>query len=92
MYDFVANYIKCGVDKDDNVVYHKLNKTYNPNKESERESYFYSLLLLFVPFCNEEDLTEDGEDAEHAFNRHMQENDTVNTLGKASKNAGGKKK
>ena len=99
LYDFVVNYAKCGIDKDGNVVYRKLNKSvlpnhksYNPNKENERESYFYSLLLLFVPFRNEEDLTEDGEDAEHAFNRHMQENDALNTLRKASKNAGGKRK
>ena len=85
LYDFVANYVKCGIDKYGNVVYRELNKSvlpnhkmYNPNKENERESYFYSLLLLFVPFRNEEDLTEDGEDAEHAFNRHMQENDALN--------------
>ena len=69
LYDFVASYVKCGIDKDGNVVYRELNKSvlpnhkmYNPNKENERESYFYSLLLLFVPFRNEEDLTEDGED------------------------------
>ena len=42
-----------------------------------KESYFYSLLLLFVPFRKEEDLIEENEDAEHAFNRHMQENDTL---------------
>ena len=24
---------------------------FNPNKENERESYFYSFLLLFVPFA-----------------------------------------
>ena len=52
---------------------------YNPKKENEKESNLYSLLLLFVPFLNQEDLTEDGEDAEHAFNRHMQENDSLNT-------------
>ena len=84
LYDFVANYTRCGIDKDGKVVYRKLNKTilpnhriYNPNKENERESYFYSLLLLFVPFRKEEDLIEENEDAEHAFNRHMQENDTL---------------
>lgn len=42
-----------------------------------KESYFYYLLLLFVPFRKEEDLIEENEDAEHAFNRHMQENDTL---------------
>ena len=55
LYDFVANYIKCGVDKDGNVVYHELNKSvlpnhksYNPNKENERESYSYSCLSPFA--------------------------------------------
>lgn len=71
LYDFVANYTRCGIDKDGKVVYRKLNKTilpnhriYNPNKENERESYFYSLLLLFVPFRKEEDLIEENKDAE----------------------------
>ena len=31
LYDFVANYVKCGVDKDGNVVYRKLNKSVLPN-------------------------------------------------------------
>ena len=84
LYDFVANYTKCGIDKIGKVVYRKLNKTilpnhriYNPSKENERESYFYSLLLLFIPLHKEEDLIEENEDAEHAFNRHMQENDAL---------------
>ena len=47
--------------------------------ENERESYFYSLLLLFVPFCNEGDLINDGENAENAFNRHMKENNALKT-------------
>lgn len=71
LYNFVANCTKCGIDKDGKVVNRKLNKTilpnhriYNPNKENERESYFYSLLLLFVPFRKEEDLIEENKDAE----------------------------
>ena len=45
---------------------------FNPKKEDKKESYFYSLLLLFVPFRNEDELTEEGESAEDAFNRHME--------------------
>ena len=36
-------------------------KLYNPHKENEKESYYYSLLLLFVPFRNEMDLVKEGE-------------------------------
>ena len=66
-------------------MYRKLNKSvlpnhrvYNPNKENEKENYFYSLLLLFVPSRNEEDLIEEGESAEDAFDRHMEQNDALN--------------
>ena len=86
LYDFVADYVKSGVDKDGKVVYRTLGKSvlpnhklYNPNRENERESYFYSLLLLFVPFRNEGDLINDGENAENAFNRHMKENNALKT-------------
>ena len=72
LYDVVANHVKCGVDKDGNIIYRRLvkcvltnRKVYNPNRENEK-SYFYSLLLLFVSFCNEEDLIENSETA---FNR-----------------------
>ena len=85
LYDFVANYVKCGLDKDGKTKYRKLNKSvlpnhklFNPKKEDEKESYFYSLLLLFVPFRNEDELTEEGESAEDAFNRHMEHNDALN--------------
>ena len=53
-------------------------KLFNPKKEDEKESYFYSLLLLFVPFLNEGELTEEGESAEDTFNRHMEHNDALN--------------
>ena len=86
LYDFVSLYTKCGVDKDGNTIYRKLSKPvlpnhkiFNPNKEEERESYYYSLLLLFVPFRNEGDLIQDGENAEIAFNRHMTQNSAMNT-------------
>ena len=84
LYDFVANYTKCGVDEDGTAMYQKLNKAilpnhrlYNPSKENERENYFYSLLLLFVPFRSEDDLIEEGESAEDAFNRHIEENQSI---------------
>ena len=77
--------MSCGVDKDGNIVYRKLNKSvlpnhrvYNPNKENEKENYFYSLLLLFVSFRNEEDLIKEGESAKDAFDRHMEQNDALN--------------
>ena len=38
-----------------------------------------TLLLLFVPFRNEGDLIEEGETAESALNRHMEENGALNT-------------
>ena len=86
LYDVVANYVKCGVDKNGKTKYHRRNKSvlpnhrlYNPNKENKRENHFYSLLLLYVPFRNETDLTEEGESAEDAFNLHMKEKDALNT-------------
>ena len=85
LYDFVANYVKCGLDKNGKTKYRELNKSVlpnhkllNPQKEDEKESYFYSLLLLFVPFRNEDEFTEEGESAEDAFNRHMEHNDALN--------------
>ena len=53
-------------------------KLFNHKKEDEKESYFYSLLLLFVHFRNEDELTEEGESAEDAFNTHMEHNDALN--------------
>ena len=47
-------------------------------KEDEKERYFYSLFLLFVTFRNEDELTEEGESAEDAFNKHMEYNDALN--------------
>ena len=86
LYDFVADYVKTGVDKDGNTTYRRLTKSvlpnhklYNPNKEDEKENYYYSLLLLFVPFHNESDLIEEGESAEDAFQQHMEHNDALNT-------------
>ena len=81
LYDFVAEYEKCGVDEGGNPVYRERSKPilpnhrlYNPAKENERENYYYSLLLLFVPYLNEE-----GETAESAFEWHLEENVALNT-------------
>lgn len=35
----------------------------------QREAYYYSLLLLFIPFRDESSLLLENESAEHAFNR-----------------------
>ena len=85
LYDFVANYVKCGVDKHGKTVYRRLTKSvlpnhklYNPNKDNERESYFYSLLLLFVPFRNEDNLSDETESYENAFRRHMKSSKALN--------------
>ena len=55
LYDFVAEYQKCGEDDDANPVYRERSKPilpnhriYNLSKENEQENYYYS--LLFVPF------------------------------------------
>ena len=46
-------------------------KLFDPQKETQREDYFYSLLLLFVPFRDESSLLLDNETAEVAFHRLM---------------------
>ena len=86
LYDFVAEYEKWGVDRDGNPVYPERTKPilpnhriYDPGQGNERENYYYSLLLLFVPFRNEADVIEEGETAESAFERHLEENDALNT-------------
>ena len=75
LYDFVKYYTYCGIDSSGNRKYRKLvkprlpnHRLYDPNKENERESYYYSLLLLFVPFRCESDLIGDHNSAEQAFN------------------------
>ena len=86
LYGVFAKNKMSSIDDDGNPVYSMLTKPilpnhrmFDPSKENERENYFYSLLLLFVPFRNEADLIEEGETAETAFNRHMAENDSLNT-------------
>ena len=76
LYDFVGHYEKVGVDEDGVPMYRKRSKPllpdhrlYDPKKENQREDYFYSLLLLFVPFRDEASLVNEGETAEQAFTR-----------------------
>eukprot|EP00731_Ephydatia_muelleri_P003461 Em0001g3461a len=64
-------YKYCGTDKDGSRVYQKLqkpllpnHKLFDPSNENQREDYFYSLMLLFIPFRNECDLMKEGETAE----------------------------
>ena len=48
LYDFVADYVKCGVDKDGNIVYRKLNKSVLPNHRVYNPILFYSSLSPFA--------------------------------------------
>jgi len=44
-------------------------KLFDPEKEAQREDYYYSLILLFVSFRIESSLLLDNEKAEEAFHR-----------------------
>ena len=78
LYDFVKHYSYNGIDFSGNRSYRKLEKSrlpnhrlYDPTKENERESYYYSLLLLFLPFRDEADLISENNSAEQAFNKFL---------------------
>ena len=65
-------------DSDGKHVYRKLtkprivnHKLFDPQKEHQRQDYFYSLLLLFVPFWSEASLLQENETAENAFGRPL---------------------
>ena len=51
---------------------------YDPLKEDEKEKYYYSLVLLFVPFRDETSLLQNNETAEEAFNRLLSNNQSAN--------------
>ena len=84
LYDCVKWYHKGDLDKDGvrqyiraekpKIVNHRI---YDPNKPEEREAYYYSLLLLFVPFTNEVDLIGEDQTAEEAFNQFLSEYDSM---------------
>ena len=80
LFDFVKWYRRGDNDADGRRQYVRLGKPkipnhriYDPNKPDERGAYFYSLLLLFVPFTDESQLAGDGQTAEEAFNEHFLE-------------------
>ena len=76
LHDFVANFDWYGKDSKGQRKYRKLgkprlvnHKIFDPEKEDHREDYFYSLILLFVPFRDEASLLNGNETAEEAFQR-----------------------
>ena len=82
LHDFVANYDWYGKDSDGNRTYSKLgkprlvnHKIFYPDMAEQREEYFYSLILLFVPFRNEASLLNSNETAEEAFQRLLPANE-----------------
>ena len=81
LYDFIANYEWYGEIDNGDRKYSKLtkprlsnHKLFDPEKENEREDYYYSFLLLFVPFRDEGSLLLSNETAEEAFNRLLPTN------------------
>ena len=50
----------------------------DPLKENEKEKYYYSLVLLFVPFWDEASLLQNNETAEEAFNRLLSNDQNAN--------------
>ena len=76
LYDFVAKYEFQGIDTSGQRVYRKLtkpklpnHKIFDPEREDQRQDYFYSLVLLFSPFRDESSLLQENETAEQAFHR-----------------------
>ena len=84
LFDFVKWYVKSGTDASGNRQYRKLlkpkivnHKIFDPNKPEQREDYYYSLLLLFVPFTEESDLVGEGKTAEEAFSEFLEDCDSL---------------
>ena len=80
LYDLVAHYDWTSRDKNGQRVYKRLtkprlpnHKIFDPEKETQRDDYYYSLLLLFVPFRDESSLLRDNETPEEAFQRLLNE-------------------
>eukprot|EP00731_Ephydatia_muelleri_P001725 Em0001g1725a len=81
LYDFVKWYAYSGTSDNVTRVYQKLqkpilpnHKLFDPSIENQREDYYYSLMLLFIPFRDESNLTAENETAELAYNRFIVEN------------------
>ena len=84
LYDFVAQIDFYHRDKSGKRTFKTLRKPrlpnhwlYDPRKEDEKEKYYYSLILLFVPFRDELSLIADDETAEEAFDRLIASNDSA---------------
>ena len=81
LYDFVKWYAYSGTGDNGTRIYQKFQKPILPNHklfdpliENQREDYYYSLMLLFIPFRDESNLTAENDTAELAFNRFIVEN------------------
>lgn len=57
-------------------------KVFDPAKDEQREDYFYSLVLLFVPFRDEMSLVKEKESAEEAFQRLLPRNNKCSSYHK----------
>ena len=75
LYDFVKYYTHDS--QQGQCVYRRLtkpciptHKLFDPKNESQREDYYCSLLLLFVPYRDENDLLKPNETPEQAFIRN----------------------
>ena len=82
LYDCVANYNWYKKDSKGKRTWPMLKKKrlvnhniFDPQKEHDREDYYYSLVLLFMPFRDEASLLLENEKAEEAFNRLLSSND-----------------
>ena len=71
IHDFVSKYTASGKHKSGHKKYRELQKprlvnhyVFDPQKNEDREKYYYFLILLFVPFRDESDLLLAGETAE----------------------------
>ena len=81
LHEFVANFNYYGFDASGNRKYTPLtkprfvdHKIFDPNKENERAAFFYSLLVLFVPFGDESCLLNEDETPEEAYYRLLHDN------------------
>ena len=66
--DFIENYKYIGTDEHDNRQYVQLTKSILPNhklydreKEDQHDDFYYSMILLFVPFRGEGTLINEDE-------------------------------
>ena len=84
LYDLVANYDWYIKDEAGNRVYKELKKArlvnhklFDCNNESQREDFYYSMILLFVPFRDESSFLLANETAEEAYDRLQMSSNTV---------------